>query len=101
MQSDTFWKDEHNIKMANLYDQMVGFRDNITENIKLHNAKVNAETRIQGINGFARVKNFLDINPKMNYWSEVSFREKQEYEYKFSLLKIYNLAREFKSKIGR
>ena len=100
MQSDEFWRDEHNLRMASLYDEMIDNRDKIAESIKQNNANADSFEQVQGINGFARIKSFLRKNSEMNFWNEVSVLNRENYDYKFTQMKIYNLAREFKSKIG-
>ncbi len=101
MQSDAFLKDEHNVKMFNLYDRLIAARDKIAENIRLNNSKPNAEIQVQGNNGYARIKKYLDINPKMNFSNKPSFQDKENNEYSLARTLIYNHSREFKSKIGR
>ena len=65
MQSDEFLKDEHNAKMLDLGELLGKLRDIIGEEIKERN-KIAKDEIVQGINGFSRVKKYLDINPKMN-----------------------------------
>lgn len=101
MQTDEFWKDKHNEEMFSLYEKMINDRDKITKNINMNNSQPNAEIQAQGINGIARVKKYLDKNPELNFWKELSFNDEINSEYKFTQMKIYNLARDFKSKIGR
>ena len=101
MQSASFWNDPHNVKMTALYKELINWRDEIAKNIKTNNAKSNTQTQIQGTNGFARIKKYLDKNPKMNFWSEKSFHDKANNEYRFAKIRVYNLSREFKKLIGR
>ena len=80
---------------------MIDVRDKITKNINMNNIQPNAEIQAQAINGFARVKKYLNENNGLNFWKELTFYDKISTEYKFIQVKISNLAREFKGKIGR
>ena len=101
MQSASFWNDPHNVKMTALYKELINWRDEIAQNIKTNNAKSNTQTQIQGTNGYARIKKFLDKNPKMNLWNKPTFQDKATNEYRFVKLRIHNLSREFKKLIGK
>ena len=101
MQGDAFWKDEHNVKMFGLYDRLLSARDKIAENIRLNNAKPNAEIQVQGCNGYSRIKKYLDKNPKMNFMENPTFRDNANNEYSLTRTLIYNASRAIKSKIGR
>ena len=101
MQGDAFWKDKYNVKMSNLYNRLIEARDKIAESVRLNNANPNVEIQVQGGNGYSRIKKYLDKNPKMNYSENPTFRDKENNEYSLARTLVHNLAREFKSKIGR
>ena len=101
MQGDVFLKDEHNVKMFNLYEHLIAARDKIAESVRLNNAKPNAEIQVQGANGYSRIKKYLDKNPKMNFSNTPTFHDKANNEYSLARTLIYNHSREFKSKFGR
>lgn len=92
MQSDEFLKDKDNVKMMSLYDDLIKHRDTITKNIDENNLNPKAQKQVQGTNGFARIKNFLDKNKKMNFWSEPSITDRANYDYMHTKTKIYNEA---------
>ncbi len=76
--------------------KMINFRDEITKNIEINNAKSNAEIQIQAVNGLARIKKYFDKNPeRLNFWEEHSFHDKAHNEYRFIQMRIRNHARSF------
>lgn len=106
MQSNAFWNDEHNKKMIALCDELIKVRDKITQNIIKNNAIPQNNTQIQDVNGFARIKKFWNPASKSRYEKRhfvesVSVGDRENYDYSFLKTKIYNLSREFLSKIGR
>ena len=101
MQSDEFLKDEHNIKMFDFGEKLGELREKIKQEIIDSNQFAKKEELTQGINGFARIKKYLDQNNKMNFSDVQSFHT--PYENKYAILKkfkIGNLAREAKNKLG-
>lgn len=101
MQSEAFWKDKHNATMFELSEKLIKHRDKIAQNVALNNSQQNVQVQVQGINGFARIKKFLDTNKNLHFWNEPSICDRANYDYSIIKTRIYNLAREFKSKIGR
>lgn len=100
MQSSAFLNDEHNLKMFELYDKLITARDKIAKAVDFNN-KTQLRMQVQGINGFARIKEFLDKNPKLHFWETPSITDSVNNEYKIARIQIYNHARNYKSKIGR
>ena len=101
MQTDAFWEDEHNKQMSILSEKLISLRDKISKSIEEHNLKPKVDTFVQGINGFARVKHFLDKNPDLHFWNEVSITNRENFDYRIAKTQLYNQARNYKSKIGR
>ena len=100
MQSDEFLKDEHNAKMLEFGEQLGSLRDKIAQNISEYN-KNSKDELVQGINGFARIKKYLDANFKMNFSEMQTFHTKEENQYGIlKTFKIGNLARKVKNELG-
>jgi len=100
MQSDEFIKDEHNAQMLDLGEKLGKLRENIGLSIADRNKTAKDEI-VQGINGFSRVKKYLDINSKMNFFNSTTFSTSEEVQY--SILRDYkigNLARQAKNLLG-
>ena len=100
MQSDEFIKDEHNAQMLDLGEKLGKLRENIGLSIADRNKTAKDEI-VQGINGFSRVKKYLDINSKMNFFKSTTFSTSEEVQY--SILRDYkigNLARQAKNLLG-
>ena len=101
MQSESFWKDTHNTEMFKLYEKLIKHRDEIAKNIAINNSQSVAMVQEQGVNGFARIKKFLDTNKNLHFWNTPSIQDRANFDYEITKNRIYNLARPFKSKIGR
>lgn len=101
MQSEAFWKDKHNATMFELSEKLIKHRDKIAQNVAINNSQSGAMIQEQGINGLARIKKFLDANKNLHFWDTPSIRNRANFDYVIIKNRIYNLAREFKSKIGR
>ena len=100
MQSDEFLKDEHNVKMFEYGQELGKLREKIAENIAEHN-KTSKEELVQGINGFARIKKYLDKNFKMNFSEIQTFHTSTENQYSIlRKFKIGNASREAKNQLG-
>ncbi len=100
MQSDEFIKDEHNAKMFDLFEKLGELREKIGEEIAERNKNAKDEI-VQGINGFSRIKKYLDINNEMNFSKQQSFHTPLENEYNIlRRYKIGNLARIAKNNLG-
>ena len=100
MQSDEFLKDEHNQKMFDLSDKLMQTRDKITQNIEKYNEKNPKNPLVQAINGFSRIKKYLDSNNKLNF-AEYPGLTPDDTEYRILKMKIYNQSRDFLKTIGR
>ncbi len=91
MQSDEFLKDSHNVKMFGLIDELMKFRDEISKEIEEKN-KIAKDKIVQGINGFSRIKKYLDINPKMNFSNIQTFHSSAENMY--GIIQKYHIGNE-------
>ena len=80
MNSPEFLNDCHNKKMLDLGEQLGKLREQIAEEIKIKNQSGKEEI-VQGINGYSRIKKYLDKNFKMNFWEEATFRTPTENAY--------------------
>lgn len=101
MQSDEFLKDEHNVKMFEFGEQLGELREKIGKEINESNKSAGKDELVQGINGFARVKEYLDTNYQMNFSDLRSFHTPNENRYAIlKKFKIGNLAREVKNILG-
>ena len=101
MQSDEFLKDADNIKMFGLLEKFIDLRDKIAEEVAEKN-KTSKDVIVQGINGFSRIKKYLDANFKMNFSDMQTFHTPAENKY--NLLKKYrigNLAKEIKNSVNK
>lgn len=106
MQSDAFWNDEHNKKMFALSEVLMNLRDKIGQNIAKNNSLPFNNPQFQDVNGFARVKKFWQPSGKSRHNKQafverVSVGDRENYDYSFIKTRMYNLSREFLSKIGR
>ena len=100
MCSEEFLNDTHNVKMFGLIDKLVELRDKISSGIVERN-KTSKDEIVQGINGFSRVKKYLNLNYKMNFSENQTFHTPEENEYWIlRQFQIYNLARQAKNKLG-
>ena len=100
MQSDEFLKDSHNEKMFDFIEKLMELRDKIGLEIEEKNKTANDKI-VQGINGFSRIKKYLDTNPKMNFSDMQTFHSPVENEY--GIVKKYligNESRSMKSKLN-
>ena len=83
MQSDEFLKDEHNIKMFEIIDDLVRFRDEAAKEIQKMN-KTLKDKLIQGVNGFARKESELKENPALNFDDTPSIQTEMQKQYMLS-----------------
>ena len=100
MQSDEFLKDSHNENMFYFIDKLMVLRDKIAQEIEEKN-KTAKDKIVQGINGFSRIKKYLDMNPEMNFSDTPTFQSPVENEYR--MMKKYflgNESRSMKSKLN-
>ena len=99
MQSPEFLNDPHNKKMFELGEQLGQIRDEIADEVR-HRNQSGKEEVVQGINGFARIKKYLERNFKMNFWEEQTFHSPAENKYNFlKKYQIGNLARQARAKL--
>lgn len=105
MQSDEFLNDSHNVEMFKYGDQLFELRNRIKDKISEfnknnpHEKPYDAE-RVQGINGFTRIKKYLDINKPMNFSEYQSFYTSEDCAYSMLRTRIKNTARATKNKFG-
>lgn len=96
MQSDEFLNDPHNRKMFALGDSLIESREQIASEIQEYNK--NSKSKLaQAINGYARIKSFLQSNVKLNFWKEPThfnyLTRTSENKYYFTKLKMHNVSR--------
>lgn len=72
MQSAEFLKDRHNRKMFDLADDLVEYREKITNDTEVLN-RIFHNKFIQAINGFIRLKKDIHNKPNLNFEEAPSF----------------------------
>ena len=100
MQSDEFLNDSHNKKMFDLIDKLMDFRDNIGKEIQEKN-KTAKDKIVQAINGFSRIKKYLDQNPEMNFSNSQMFCTPVESNYRIIKYQIGNESKAERYKLGK
>ena len=81
-------------------EKLAVLREKIAKEIVERN-KTSKDELVQGINGFSRVKKYLDINPKLNRIEEPSFHTPLEAQYwMLRTFDIGNAVREAKNKLN-
>lgn len=100
MQSDEFINDPHNKKMFELGEELAKTRELIGKNIKTFNG-IYGKVLAQGINGFARMKKYLDANYGMNFSDWPTFETPAEKKYyHIKAIEIKSLVRKAKKQLG-
>ena len=93
MQSDEFLKDSHNSTMLFYIDELMKYRNEIAKEINEMN-KTLKNKFVQGINGFARLKDEIEKNYSLNFDNELTINTNANKKYKV----IRDILSPFKSK---